>query len=283
MDVESDSQWLCTTPGTIALKQPYLCTEAGLFYGKQWFSTARLGKESYILFFTLKGAGMIEQGEDQVLLPAGQAMLMNCRTPQSYYTAPGYSCWHHYWIHIDGPGVSSMEEFLIPGKKLTPIPLMEINAKTCFDVVLNTLQAGTVDSVAQMSLSIHSLLAAMIHSQFSQEESSSSRQVILDAAEFIRRHYQDPLCLDLLVEQAHLSKSYFMRLFRQYMGTTPYNYLLCWRISQAKELLLTTDLSVGAIANSVGFGNESNFSTRFSSMTGQSPLQYRKSAFAVSE
>lgn len=90
------------------------------------------------------------------------------------------------------------------------------------------------------------------------------------------------LCLDLLVEQAHMSKSYFMRLFRQHMGTTPYNYLLCWRISQAKELLLTTDRPVGEIAAAVGFGNESNFSTRFAAMTGQSPLQYRRSAFVTS-
>ncbi len=283
MDVESSSKWICTTPGAIALKQPYLCTEAGLFFGNQWFSTARLGKDSYILFFTLKGAGLIEQGDQQLILPAGQALLMNCRTPQSYCTAPNHTCWHHYWIHIDGPGVRSMEEFLIPNQKLTPIPLGNMDSKSCFDTVLTTLQSGTVDSVMQMSLSVHRLLATMVHSHFSQVENQSSRQVILDAAAFIRRHYQDSLCLDLLVEQACLSKSYFLRLFRQYMGTTPYNYLLGYRISQAKELLLTTSLSVGAVASHVGFANESTFSTRFSTMTGQSPLQYRKSAFQISD
>ena len=46
---------------------------------------------------------------------------------------------------------------------------------------------------------------------------------------------------------------------------------------QAKELLVMTDLSVGAVAVRVGFSSESNFSARFSAMTGQSPLQYRKS------
>ena len=44
-----------------------------------------------------------------------------------------------------------------------------------------------------------------------------------------------------------------------------------------KELLVMTDLSVGAVAVRVGFSSESNFSARFSAMTGQSPLQYRKS------
>ena len=38
-----------------------------------------------------------------------------------------------------------------------------------------------------------------------------------------------------------MSKSYFLRLFRRYMGTTPYNYLVNFRITQAKELLVLTD------------------------------------------
>ena len=85
-------------------------------------------------------------------------------------------------------------------------------------------------------------------------------------------------CLDELLASAHISKSYFLRLFRQYMGTTPYNFLLCYRITKAKELLAQTDLPVGAVAHQVGFGDESNFSTRFTAMVGQSPLRYRKSA-----
>ena len=39
-----------------------------------------------------------------------------------------------------------------------------------------------------------------------------------------------------------------------------------------------TDFPIGEIACQVGFEDESNFSTRFSSMTGQSPQQYRKNA-----
>ena len=66
-----------------------------------------------------------------------------------------------------------------------------------------------------------------------------------------------------------------MQLFRQYMGATPYNYLLCCRITRAKELLATTDLAVGEIARRTGFNNEANFSTRFARMAGQSPLRYR--------
>ena len=49
-------------------------------------------------------------------------------------------------------------------------------------------------------------------------------------------------------------------------------------VGRTKELLVLTDHSVREIAQKVGFGDASNFSTRFAKATGQSPLQYRKSA-----
>ena len=94
MDVTPESVWKRTTPSEAELAQPYYCTEAGVFYAQQHFSTARTDKESYLLFYTLRGAGLIEQGESHVVLSTGQALLLNCRTPQSYCTAPGQSCCH---------------------------------------------------------------------------------------------------------------------------------------------------------------------------------------------
>lgn len=86
MDVEGRSVWLRTTLNAAALAQPYYCTEAGLFYGRERFATARLNKESFLLFYTLAGAGLIEQNGIQTELTPGQALLINCRPPKD--TAP---------------------------------------------------------------------------------------------------------------------------------------------------------------------------------------------------
>ena len=234
MDVTPESVWKRTTPSEAELAQPYYCTEAGVFYAQQHFSTARTDKESYILFYTLRGAGLIEQGESHVVLSTGQALLLNCRTPQSYCTAPGQSCWHHYWVHLDGAGVAAMEPLLLPGKKLTPVQLTGVKMQEYFEMLLGQMERSTVDSMVHTGLALHEMLA---------------------------------LCA----------------LFRRYMGTTPYNYLVNFRITQAKELLVLTDHSVSEIAQKVGFGDASNFSTRFAKATGQSPLQYRKRALKPQE
>ena len=278
MDVTPESVWKRTTPSEAELAQPYYCTEAGVFYAQQHFSTARTDKESYILFYTLRGAGLIEQGESHVVLSTGQALLLNCRTPQSYCTAPGQSCWHHYWVHLDGAGVAAMEPLLLPGKKLTPVQLTGVKMQEYFEMLLGQMERSTVDSMVTTGLALHEMLALCARGILAQAEATSTRQVILQAAETLRKNYQQELCLADLLAEAHMSKSYFLRLFRRYMGTTPYNYLVNFRITQAKELLVLTDHSVSEIAQKVGFGDASNFSTRFAKATGQSPLQYRKSA-----
>ena len=249
MDVTPESVWKRTTPSEAELAQPYYCTEAGVFYAQQHFSTARTDKESYILFYTLRGAGLIEQGESHVVLSTGQALLLNCRTPQSYCTAPGQSCWHHYWVHLDGAGVAAMEPLLLPGKKLTPVQLTGVKMQEYFEMLLGQMEHSTVDSMVTTGLALHEMLALCARSILAEAETTSARQVILQAAETLRKNYQQELCLADLLAEAHMSKSYFLRLFRRYMGTTPYNYLVNFRITQAKELLVLTDHSVSEIAS----------------------------------
>lgn len=276
MDVEPRSRWLRTTPGAAALAQPYFCTEAGLFFGRNRFATARTDKECFLLLYTLDGAGVIEHNEMQITLGPGCALLMDCRVPQSFGTAAGQEQWQLYWAQIDGSGVRALAPILCPDKHLHAVELPD--AQPLFEELLDGMATETAESAVSSALVLHRLLARMALCRFTADSADANRRMIDDAVAHIRAHYAEPLCLDELLVSAHISKSYFLRLFRQYMGTTPYNFLLCYRITKAKELLAQTDLPVGAVAHQVGFGDESNFSTRFTAMVGQSPLRYRKSA-----
>lgn len=140
-----------------------------------------------------------------------------------------------------------------------------------------------MDSMLQVSLALHQLLTLCAQGLLNQEQTESNQQVIQQAAQTIREKYNQPLALNDLLRQAHMSRSYFLRLFRRYMGTTPYNYLISTRITQAKALLALTDRSVSEIGREVGFGDASNFSARFSAAVGQSPMQYRRSALHQAE
>ena len=175
MDVTPESVWKRTTPSEAEMAQPYYCTEAGVFYAQQHFSTARTDKESYILFYTLRGAGLIEQDGNHVTLSTGQALLLNCRTPQSYCTAPGQSCWHHYWVHLDGAGVAAMEPLLLPGKKLTPVQLTGVKMQEYFEMLLGQMEHSTVDSMMQIGLALHGMLALCAQSSLAEAETNHQR------------------------------------------------------------------------------------------------------------
>lgn len=276
MDVEPRSRWLRTTPGAAALAQPYFCTETGLFYGRDRFATARTDKECFLLLYTLEGAGVVEHNEAQAALGPGCALLLDCRLPQSLGTAPGHDHWHFYWAQIDGSGVQALASVLCPDKHLYALELPD--ARPLFEELMDSIATETAESAVSAALVLHRLLAEMVRIRLTADSVPANRGMIEEAVAHIRAHYAEPLCLDELLASARISKSYFLRLFRQYMGTTPYNFLLCYRITKAKELLAQTDLPVGAVAHQVGFGDESNFSTRFTAMVGQSPLRYRKSA-----
>ena len=123
LDIEPGSLWLRTTPTDLALKQPFFCTEAGIFYAKEHFNTERDYKDSYLLFYTIDGCGIIQQNDVMIRLLPDMALLINCRSPQSYRTDPEIGTWTHYWVHFDGEGMKGLEDLLIPNQKNSAVLL----------------------------------------------------------------------------------------------------------------------------------------------------------------
>ena len=273
MDVEDRSRWLISTPTPEVAAQPYYCSEAGDFYARSRFSTTRSGKNSYILFYTLGGQGVVQQGGQEVLLEKGHALFMDCRTPQSYFTSPNRHHWYHLWAHVDGMGVKMAGDLLgLP--RLTPIELPLASVQPHFDVLFQYMEQESVMSRAITGVATHSLLTELIVA--SQEGlRHRANDPVQSALGYIHVHYAEDVSLADLARISTVSPSHLIRLFKRQAGTTPHDYLMRYRITRAKELLAETDLTSAAIAKQVGFSSESNFSYRFSKMVGQSPRAYR--------
>ena len=276
LDIEQGSLWLRTTPNEFALKQPYYCTEAGIFLARGDFNTKRDFKDSYLLFYTIEGCGVIEQDGNVIHLREKQALLMNCRSPQSYYTDPATGKWSHYWAHIDGNGVEALESLMIPDHKITAFETKSSSLQDQFNILLKDLENTSATTILSESLMIHSILNDLILRNAISY--SRNQALIMKTADYLSAHYNEPFDLPSLLEMAHMSKSYYMRLFRQYIGTTPYNYALNLRITKARELLEVSDKTVHEIAMETGFSDDASFSTRFTGIVKISPLRYRKEA-----
>ncbi len=93
---------------------------------------------------------------------------------------------------------------------------------------------------------------------------------------YIRSNLTEDLSLNALAHQANLSPSYFHKLFCLHFAMTPSQFVQSCRISAAKNLLITGEMSVGQIAESCGFGSQTYFNSRFREAVGVTPSQYRR-------
>lgn len=82
-----------------------------------------------------------------------------------------------------------------------------------------------------------------------------------------------------LARHAALSRSAFFERFVRAVGQPPMEYLLAWRMALAKDLLRSSDVSIATVAERVGYGSASTFSTAFSRHVGQSPGRYARTHF----
>ena len=80
-----------------------------------------------------------------------------------------------------------------------------------------------------------------------------------------------------IANEVNLSPSYLSDQLRSTTGQNTQQYIQNHLIERAKELLSTTNLSVGEIACQLGFGYSKSFSKLFKKNTMQTPMEYRQS------
>jgi AraC-like DNA-binding protein len=94
----------------------------------------------------------------------------------------------------------------------------------------------------------------------------------------IDREYAQPLNVEALARDVHVSAGHLSREFRLAYGESPYSYLMTRRIERAMALLRRGDLSVTEVCFAVGCSSLGTFSTRFTELVGMPPSTYRREA-----
>jgi len=79
-----------------------------------------------------------------------------------------------------------------------------------------------------------------------------------------------------LARSCALSRSAFFERFTRTVGLPPMEYLLAWRMAVAKRMLRHEDVGLAEIAERVGYGSASTFSTAFTRYVGRSPGRYAR-------
>ena len=94
--------------------------------------------------------------------------------------------------------------------------------------------------------------------------------------DYIHAHVQDALTVEELARRAGMSISTLERRFRSHLGTSPKRFILHAKVAAACDRLLSTAMTVGEIAESLGYHEHASFTRSFSSVMHMSPTAYRK-------
>ena len=93
---------------------------------------------------------------------------------------------------------------------------------------------------------------------------------------YIEIHYMEKITIAEIAEVCGFSESHFMRYFKETMGSSFIDYLKDYRLTMAARLLVSSESSILAISEEVGFDNLSYFNRAFKAHYGLTPSAYRR-------
>lgn len=207
-------------------------------------------------------------GDMVVLLPdAYHYAVQGCREETSFY-----------WLHFQtGTSDASGYDAISHNIKLPrhgPIPYPEQAYQLFESLHLLATEPRSTAFWREQTLFIE--LLELLDPSRSGQEQSRVRKIAERVESYIKMHYREPISNARLSSDLHFHYNYLTRCMKESHGVTPTEYLLQYRLDQAKRLLLTTQWSMARIAEHVGFQYPPYFSRRFSARFGLSPLQFRK-------
>ncbi len=101
--------------------------------------------------------------------------------------------------------------------------------------------------------------------------------IIKNIVGFIQKNYDKKISLADIARAGYVGQSKCCKLFREYIGQTPIEYLTRYRLNKSLPLLQNTDFTITAIALAVGFNGNSYFAEAFKKHYGKTPSEYRLS------
>ena len=96
------------------------------------------------------------------------------------------------------------------------------------------------------------------------------------AVAYLNDHYACDISLNRLAQFACMSVTKFKVTFKKLYGCTVTAYIQQKRLSHAECLLADSELTIGQIAQSVGYSTSSRLAELFRQNTGLTPAQYRQ-------
>ena len=219
--------------------------------------------------FVEKGTAVFWAGEKQFVLEKGQGFFVNSKILHRFYSEKGAVIPNFVFV----PTFIAPQHSLLYKKYVEPLehaaleclvftPAVPWQAEV-LAVIKDIVEVQKEEKENELKTSF--LTQKLWHLIY-----SHTRETVLDERkeafispqarlqlmmQYIHQHFDKKLSLEEIAEQASVSKSTALNLFRRYLHDTPVHYLIKYRLQEAANLLLKTEKKVIVMSQNVGFEN----------------------------
>ncbi len=169
----------------------------------------------------------------------------------------------------------------LTGQQLRDIPqIMDEDLSKAGELLLEALESPLGSDVMFESLARVFLvkllqryghMASEAEPQFSAAFTSTQFQRVLS---YISEHFKEEVRTEQMAAQASISPSHFSRLFKKTIGESPHQFLMSYRVEQAKKLLRKKHQTIIGVALACGFSDQAHLTRVFRKRVGMTPRQW---------
>ena len=246
-------------------------------------------QEYFEINIVSRGAGVHYVGDERHYVTAGDVFVIPPGVAHGYYEFDNLDV-HHIVLNA-----GFLEKYLHELCEYAAFGKL-FDQKTYASLTLNTTQHAEISAIldsamkyknrtsseenlylASAALCVIKLLClTYTKSKRTDKGEVKEKSVIFSALMKIKTSYSEDLTIEKLAKEANLSRSSFIRRFKETCQTSPAAYIMSVRIEAAKALLSDREISVADVAARCGFYDAAHFSKKFKEKTGYTPLDYRK-------
>lgn len=259
--------------------KPLIVTAAGYYrvHTSRVIDTERPnGRGDYQLLYIASGCGHFFFDGVERIIPKGNMVLFRPGETQMYYLYSADKP-ETYWVHFTGSDVGLLLNYYqIPRNENAFFTGTSPDYQWLFRQMIQELQLqrANYDDLLNMNLR-HIFLIINRYLQEGNDVGTDMLDEIERATHFFNEHYNQQIVIEDYAKDRGMTANWFIQSFRKITKFTPMQYILSLRMTNAMNLIDTTNYNMAQIASAVGYENSMYFSRVFKKHTGMTPTEYK--------
>ena len=235
------------------------------------------GRKDYQLLYIAAGQGHFFINGQERVVSAGSIIVYLPGQPQEYVYFKDDKT-DVYWVHFTGSDVEKIIDYYNIRLSENIIYIgTSPDYQWLFGQIIQEMQLCRPRFEELISLLLRNIFILISRNLIGANRADNSLENEVELAmHYFRENYRSEINVEDYALSRGMSASNFYRVFKQISGSTPLQYILKLRLSNAQNLLENSNLTIAEIASAVGYENPLYFSRLFHKHIGVSPSEYRK-------